>query len=106
VCVADDEVDVGAIRVQRIITRKVKFSARLPPPIYRANDLWMERAAVSRLKPDLARDGLDIHPFPVENTQAGCRVRMNFHEWFAHIVTQTWDVAMLRINKLQYSERR
>src|SRR5688572_11491777 len=68
--VADDEVEVRAIRTEGVITGGADLGTRLPPPMLRAHDVWCERVVQTSACADAAVGRFDVHPVARVNSSS------------------------------------
>ena len=106
VFIGDGEIDVGAFWRKRIIRRKSQLTTSLPPSIWCADDLRMQRVVVGRPKPDLPGRGLDIYPFAIANAEPCRCLWVDFDKGLLNFIAQTRNVAVLLVDKLNHTERR
>src|SRR5215813_4194189 len=69
--VADDQVEIGAVRPERIVTRRADLGTRLPPAVLAAHDPRIETLVQTDTGSHSTLWRLDSHPFSCMNAALG-----------------------------------
>src|SRR5512143_2911048 len=77
--VADDQVQVGAVRAEGIVARSAQLLASLPPTMLPADHVAPQAVIEAGARPHAALRRLDAHPIPEADATLRRRLRMQLH---------------------------
>src|SRR5207302_1770983 len=99
--VADDEVEVGAFRAERVVAGLADLRARLPPTVLPADDVRLQTLVQLGSRADAALRRLDSHPVAGANAARGGRDGAELDLRVSGSSTQTREPAMLALAELR-----
>src|SRR5437773_6266703 len=91
------KIEIGALRGERIVARRIEFLAGLPPAMLANDDARIELVIEAGLGSHAARRCLNGDPAAGRDAARRCRVGMQFDLRVLCALSQAWQGAMLRL---------
>src|SRR4029450_13556219 len=99
--VADDQVEIGAVRAERIVAGRADLRAGLPPAVLAARDARLQGLVERPPRADAALRRLPRHPVArLDPTLGGCH-RVQLDLWIALAAAQARQAAVLGLAELR-----
>ena len=105
VTVWNQEIDVCAIRAERVVAGEFQFLAGLPPAVDGGDDVRVERVVQLCFEFYSTCFGFEKNPFTFGNSIRFRRCRINFDERFGNRAAQAGDVAVLFVAEVDVSKK-
>src|SRR5262245_43240735 len=99
--VADDQIEIGAVRSERIVAWRADLGTRLPPAMLAANDPWIETLVQADAGPCCSLRRFDRGPIASAEPARGGRRGMQLDFGVTSASAQARQTAMLALTELR-----